>query len=590
MWKSNDDVSALSGYSRAIGLPEGEYPFCTTSNHDISSVRITDFVGPLPGHTGPREDCRIAEWETEAPREARDTVFVWIGGNQIRPTRASAHPFIEATLSVNGVPRLTFPLNVTECSIEEGDFTLEFSARRYQSLAETGPHRKFNPDGLSGVFRLTVNGNSISAGQPLRLSVEIEQAPPGHVATYYTSPRVWSPEVDGADMAGQVVQLQRDMIQLRQSFEQLYAQTAQELQPARIPASTVVVHAAETKHYHPANLTVLQKDDLLITIREAEDHLDINGRLVTFRSSDHGLSWEGPKLLFDKGRSDHRSGCVFELPSGDWITWDYRCGANYSDSGLYLGPNESSGPTLWGAWSTDEGKHWEFTQPLTVPGAYAFAEAERPIIQLPNGRLLLAGHCIMPSEDDTQPVQLHRDFGEIRVVIFHSDDNGRSWSCLAKLPRSPFPLVEPSIVDCGERIVLVTRSERHFRGGRHWRLRGGLMQSVSEDGGSTWSDWLPTGMSSMSSPAHLLKLADGRLLCTHGQREHPRSILLTLSYDDGATWDTDHTRVLADDIANFDACYPVSGQLSDGSIVSTWYGNRFGRFYIMAALYKTDDL
>ena len=39
-------------------------------------------------------------------------------------------------------------------------------------------------------------------------------------------------------------------------------------------------------------------------------------------------------------------------------------------------------------------------------------------------------------------------------------------------------------------------------------------------------------------PAHLLRLADGRLLCTYGYRKPPYAIRAVLSEDDGATWQT----------------------------------------------------
>jgi Neuraminidase (sialidase) len=137
---------------------------------------------------------------------------------------------------------------------------------------------------------------------------------------------------------------------------------------------------------------------------------------------------------------------------------------------------------------------------------------------------------------------------------------------------------------------MLTRTQSHYGGGENWPLRGSLVQSVSEDGGATWSEWHSTGMSSMSSPASLIRLHDGRLLCTHASRSHPRSIYLTLSEDGGRTWNTARTSVLTSDLTNLDSCYPTTVQRPDGSLVSTWYANRFGRFYVTAALYQLEDL
>ena len=47
-------------------------------------------------------------------------------------------------------------------------------------------------------------------------------------------------------------------------------------------------------------------------------------------------------------------------------------------------------------------------------------------------------------------------------------------------------------------------------------------------------------------PNHLLKLRDGRILCTFGYRRKPMGVRALLSEDGGRTWDLDHEYVRRD--------------------------------------------
>src|SRR5690606_24995057 len=175
------------------------------------------------------------------------------------------------------------------------------------------------------------------------------------------------------------------------------------------------------------------------------------------------------------------------------------------------------------------------------------------------------------------------------VAVHASDDRGRSWRCLAKLSEDDRVTGEPTLLRTRSgRVILLARTE--ILQGRDFTRRGMLMQSVSLDEGQTWSPLEETKMSSMSSPGHLLQLQDGRILASHASRFYPGSIYVTTSDDEGRTWNTDRTRIVACDLPNDDSCYPTSGQLADGTILTTWYGNLFGKFYIAVMRYRPEDL
>jgi hypothetical protein len=84
-------------------------------------------------------------------------------------------------------------------------------------------------------------------------------------------------------------------------------------------------------------------------------------------------------------------------------------------------------------------------------------------------------------------------------------------------------------------------------------------------------------------PPHLLKLRDGRVLCSFGYRRDPMGVRAVLSNDGGKTWDINNIIVLRNDggipsefrrdaeSGGADLGYPISTQLSDGSILTVYY-------------------
>lgn len=589
--RTNDRVEKeQEGFGRTADSSEMEAITlaCSTTPHSIG-VGIVDFTCSSKGAWGGGARRKFVEWDTSPAKSASAVTFTWIGGSQVRPV-GDAFPRNTATLFVNGARVLQFPLGVLNSYlIDEGDFRLGFEPRRFQSLVEE-PHRVWEPSGVSGFYRLTVPKACVRKGEPVRLRVELDAPGEKRSTLFYVICRRDALRTDVDMLREQVAQLQRDMVQLTKSHEMLYAQVYPRMFPNKINAEPFIIHQDETRHYHPATVTVMSDGEVVVTAREATDHLSNDGRMVLFRSNDNGTTWGGKELMFDLGRADHRSSPIFELANGEWLATDYRVGGFYNQDGSYdpLSEVHAQEPTQWAAWSSDKGRTWSFTEkPLAVPEAAGpYVEVERHMIQLPSGRLLVAGiYC------DAKRPDGGLDLGGTpeRIAIFRSDDNGRSWEGHALLPKHPHTYgAETTILRTRSgKIITLSRTQTS---GSEWMKKGYLLQSESRDDGKTWSELKPTPMSSMMSPAHLLQLRDGRILCTHGSRSYPGSIYITASHDEGETWDVEHTRMLANDLQNGDSCYPTSGQLSDGSLITVWYGNLFGKFYIKGMRYRPEEL
>jgi sialidase-1 len=80
------------------------------------------------------------------------------------------------------------------------------------------------------------------------------------------------------------------------------------------------------------------------------------------------------------------------------------------------------------------------------------------------------------------------------------------------------------------------------------------------------------------------------VLCTHAARGPRGGIYVTVSEDQGRTWRTDRTRVVTNDLRNYDSTYPTSAQTADGTVVTVWYANMFGKFFIAGLRYRPEAL
>ena len=98
-----------------------------------------------------------------------------------------------------------------------------------------------------------------------------------------------------------------------------------------------------------------------------------------------------------------------------------------------------------------------------------------------------------------------------------------------------------------------------------------MYQSVSEDGGVSWSK--PTALLGRlgGAPPHIMKSSSGMLICTYGYREAPYGIKAMFSKDGGNTWETD-IDIYVNGV-NKDLGYPSTVELSDGSFLTVFYAH-----------------
>ena len=90
----------------------------------------------------------------------------------------------------------------------------------------------------------------------------------------------------------------------------------------------------------------------------------------------------------------------------------------------------------------------------------------------------------------------------------------------------------------------------------------------SHDAGLTWSE--PRRLLGYSEVhGHLLKLPDGRILCTYASYHLPFGVFAILSDDNGQSWDYAHPIQLANSMDMYTG-WPTSVQMPDGTILTSY--------------------
>ena len=309
------------------------------------------------------------------------------------------------------------------------------------------------------------------------------------------------------------------------------------------------------------------------------DHYAL-GERITMVSDDEGETWsesDDPSIPSNwPGSSTRERHDRFEavLPDGryftaggvGWEVWPAIDREKADDAGLDVSshPDPESDDIIVGGrrvyvqWSDDQGKNWSRRE-WAVPRATRFLSFPRSA-ELHDGTVLVPAYDIHPGDEaETSAVYVIRVTGQLDCELIEIPGRRGFGDEFAMIETSP-----------GTVLALIRDSAGP----------GYLLQSWSHDGGRVWSHALQTEI--WGYPPHLLKLSDGRILCSYGHRREPMGVRAVMSDDGGRSWDLDDEIILRDDAAakwgnpvgsnsSSDIGYPISVQLSDGGIFTAYY-------------------
>ena len=195
--------------------------------------------------------------------------------------------------------------------------------------------------------------------------------------------------------------------------------------------------------------------------------------------------------------------------------------------------------------------------------------------EAPNGGTPIPFGDILPGRDGALRVAVYT-WPKQRVYIYRSDDGGKTW-------RSPVALHEDSLrtetalchLGDGKWLAAARTHMRCEKGPNSpYGLDMHLELYASDDDAKTWQARGPICKHPMHHPAHFLRLGDGRVIFSYGNRagdgtpgRKGNAVEVLISYDEGKTW-SEPLRVVDWD---GDGGYPSSVESPDGRVLTAYY-------------------
>ena len=333
----------------------------------------------------------------------------------------------------------------------------------------------------------------------------------------------------------------------------------------------VVVYRNLASYSAFPSIARLDDTGLVVVFREAERrrfacHIDKTSAASLVRSVDGGATWRQPETVHTSPEYGVQDPSVCQLRDGTLVAsfFAWAVGAPECVPEGNAQTRQLDGEHC--AWtqgtsvvrSRDRGRRWESRPtPVTSPTDRATYTSE-PVVELPDGDLLIPLYGSFPGESD-------------RALVMRSADGGGTWSDAVTVAHDPFGHVsfyEPALLALPSgKVLCMLRT--HVKGEAVAGYGHYLYQSESSDCGRTWST--PRCTDIWGHPPHLLLLRDGRVLCTYGYRRPPYGIRACVSADEGSTWQVRDEIVLRSDGKGTDLGYPSSVELDDGCILTVYY-------------------
>ncbi len=321
--------------------------------------------------------------------------------------------------------------------------------------------------------------------------------------------------------------------------------------------------------------------ELLVVFSGARKfHIDPYGKTLLVRSRDDGQSWSEPRVINDTLLDDRDPG-ILVLPDGSWLvslftSWLF---ASWQEAAAYYGQEEIDRwrPNIERATLEVRQNHLGYFTLLSDDQGQSWSGLRRAPVTAPHGPILGAdGELLFLGN--------HRSAEQVSIACYVSIDRGESWQARGVLADAQalegIYFCEPHLVRLPDgRLLGQLRANAADVDKRQ------LFQSISEDGGRSWSPVEATGIWGL--PPHLLQHSSGVLLSSYGHRRQPFGQRVALSCDGGVSWPQILTideikyqeQTAAEDVGEIyyqipDLGYPATVELEDGSLYTVWYQSR----------------
>ena len=310
------------------------------------------------------------------------------------------------------------------------------------------------------------------------------------------------------------------------------------------------------------NLTVLEDGTIVATIFNQPSHGQMEGDVECWASSD-GRFWTYRGTPAPHEANTNRMNVAAGLANnGDFVVLAAGWTNERQPGAEKKGPFRDATLKAWVCRSEDGGYNWSRTTEFpNGPEGWAQLIPFGDILAGADGHLRVSGYSGAEGSKSW------------KTWFLQSEDDGVTWRTQS--------VISP---EHNETAIL------HIGDGR-WlaaaRLKG-LEMFRSDDDGDRWEG--PVRVTAESQhPGHLLRLRDGRLLLSYGNRvENQRGAAVKLGSPDGTSW-SDPWQVAHSD---GDCGYPSSVQRPDGKIVTAWYSSssrNHQRYHMGVAIWELPE-
>jgi BNR/Asp-box repeat. len=562
-------------------------------HYNANGIRPSrDFRGTTPGYMtagwwmpGQMKGENKLVWQTDDVPAKKTTTFAFIGASAVLPSEYSRGP--EVKLFVNDQYALTFRIGANRNFIwKEGDYVLSYTSKRVE-YPYFSSHRQLELHGNSGIYELTVPASIVEPGKPVQIKVQIMPFEGWNGGWFMV--KAYKDVLKESEQT-----LKEELESLRQDVNMANIQTqilASQLYSNMLGTNKMrheVAYENGFRHLHPADIIKLKNGDILMMAREASEHYAPDGDVFMLRSKDGGKTW-GEKQWIAKTEVDEREGCGIQLKDGTIVVGIFYNDLYNPDGSYknYFNPEtqafeevkrQRTRPAL-GTYiitSKDNGRTWSepyYVDISKMPVTGLEGPTDAPI-EMPDGSILMG----------VIGYGLNKDPKTTGSIMLRSTDKGKTWTYLSTIASDKDDelggFVEPGIVR--------TKTGRIVAALRNKGTENAIWVTYSDDDGKTWVPVYKTDM--IGHPVDLIQLADGRLMATYGVRPGPHfkpgGIRACFSSDNGKTWDISTEVQLRNDFINWDIGYPESIQMKDKSIMTVYYYNLFGKYYLGATFWK----
>lgn len=307
------------------------------------------------------------------------------------------------------------------------------------------------------------------------------------------------------------------------------------------------------------NLTSLQDGTRIATIFNKPSHGRMLGDVECWASTDGGKFWSKRGTAAPhKPMSNRMNVAAGTALNGDMIViasgWSLK--ESGKDDGLF---NLLNVIPAWVSRSKDGGKTWQVDEksfPTAMPG---FTE------NIPFGDILKAhdGSLRVLAYNQSEDKSINT------VSMFSSTDDGRTWKWYSTISDAKGKTAFAK--GHNETAFFHAGNGKWIAAARRWKEGQAMDLFGSTDDGKTW-DMIGPLTESNQHPGHILRLKNGDLLLTYGNRKkNENGVAIKVSKDNGLTWGAG--QLLINDLASGDCGYPASSQLDDGTIITVYYAN-----------------